>query len=270
MTKSQYLADPDVNNFINWLGPKLDVGFTYSYTFPNGTVWSCTSIFNAYEKYDWKNNSFTANDIKLNTFRRIYHYGVLTNDVEIIKCSCDLIFSWGGVENGNKQYVNNYDPVNFHDIQAELTAGILLFNQLTFDDDFPDNRIKLNSGFTKIYSLLRDDFIIYDSRVALSLCFLIGQYTMANGLNEIPGLLQFRIPTRQGNNALRQIPQFFTINNFNFSAPNGINNYQISNMRSNWILSEVLNRNPGSLFNTLPVELRLRALESALFMIGYD
>ena len=209
MTKNEYLADPNVNNFIKWLGPKLDAGFTHLYTLPNRTVWSCNSIFNAYEKYDWKNNSFTANDIKLNTFRRIYHYGVLTNDVEIIKCSCDLIFSWGGVENGNLKRVNLLSNVN----------------QLTFDDDFPDNRIKLNSGFTKIYSLLRDDFIIYDSRVALSLCFLIGQYTMANGLNEIPDLLQFRIPTRQGNNALRQIPQFFTINNFISFIINHFNNF---------------------------------------------
>jgi len=270
MTKNQYLADSNVNNFINWLGPQLDVGFAHSYTLPNETLWTCTSIYDAFLNYNWGNSNFNSTAIKLSTFKRIYDYGVLTNDVEIIKCSCDLIFSWGGVENGNRKYVNNYDPINYPDIQAELTAGILLFNQLTFDDDFPNNRIKLNSGFTKIYSLLSDDFIIYDSRVALSLCYLIGQYTMANGLNEIPDLLQFRIPTRQGNNALRQIPQFFTINNFNFPAPNGINNYQISNMRANWILSEVLNRNPGSLFNTLPVELRLRALESALFMIGYD
>jgi hypothetical protein len=270
MTKSQYLVDPDVNNFINWLGPFLDVGFTHTYTLPNGTLWSCSSIYDAFLNYNWGNNNFSTTAIKLSAIKRIYDYGVLTNDIEIIKCACDLVFSWGGVENGNSKYVNNYNPINFPNIQAELTAGILLFNQLTFDDDFPDNSIKLNSGFTKIYSLLRNDFIIYDSRVALALYYLIGKYTLANGLNDIPNLLIFRIPPRKGNIALRQIPQFLTNNGFIINGPNGANNYQISNMRANWILSEVLNRNPGSLFNTLAVELRLRALESALFMIGYD
>ena len=270
MTKSQYLADPDVNNFINWLGPFLDAGFTHSYTLPKKTKWSCTSIFDAYLNYNWGNNNFSSTAIKLNTFKKIYDYGILTNDIEIIKSSCDLIFSWGGVENGNRKYVNNYKHKIYKDIRAELAAGILLFDQLAFNDKIPNNKIRLNSGFTKVYSLLRNDFIIYDSRVALALFYLIGQYILAIGLTDIPNLLRFRIPPRKGKNAKRQIPQFLTNNSFVINGPNGVNNYQISNMRANWILSEVLNRNPGSLFNTLPVELRLRALESALFMIGYD
>ena len=46
MNRNQYLADPDVNNFINWLGPKLDVDFSHSYNLPDGTLWTCASIIN--------------------------------------------------------------------------------------------------------------------------------------------------------------------------------------------------------------------------------
>jgi len=271
MTKNIYLANPDVNNFINWLGPKLDVGFIHNYTFPNGTVWNCNSIFNAYQNYIWDNNDFASTAVELNTYKKVYNYGFEINNIDIIKCFCNLIFKWGGTVHGNKGYVNNYNPINFPDIHVELTAGALLFDQLAFDDTLPNNDIRLNAGFTKVYSLLRSDFIIYDSRVAFALCYLIGQYTIASGFLDIPNLLRFRIPPRQGNIALRQIPSFFNINGFNFQGTNSRNDYhQISNMRANWILSEVLNRNPGSRFNTLEPGLRLRALESALFMIGYD
>jgi hypothetical protein len=83
MTKSQYLVDPDVNNFINWLGPFLDVGFTHTYTLPNGTLWSCSSIYDAFLNYNWGNNNFSTTAIKLSAIKRIYDYGVLTNDIEI-------------------------------------------------------------------------------------------------------------------------------------------------------------------------------------------
>jgi hypothetical protein len=88
----------------------------------------------------------------------------------------------------------------------------------------------------------------------------------------IPNTLDLRIPPREGNNINRQIPKFLRVNNFGFKSTNmRNNNHQISNMRANWILTEVLKRNPKSQFKTkLPADLRLRALESALFMIGYD
>lgn len=50
--------------------------------------------------------------------------------------------------------------------------------------------LKMNSGFSKIYSLLVDDFIMYDSRVAAALCLLVRRFCEAKGLNEVPGSLK--------------------------------------------------------------------------------
>lgn len=39
----------------------------------------------------------------------------------------------------------------------------------------------MNSGFTKLYSLIFDKFIMYDSRVAAALAFLVMRYEAATG-----------------------------------------------------------------------------------------
>jgi hypothetical protein len=60
-------------------------------------------------------------------------------------------------------------------------------------------------------------------------------------------------------------------NRFSFQLFNDNNNYhQVSNIRASWILKEVLRVSPNSQFNQLPNDQNLRAIEAALFMIGYN
>ena len=57
--------------------------------------------------------------------------------------------------------------------------------------DIKDEIIIMNSGFTKIYSLYINDFIIYDSRVGAALCYLVKLYCIEQKQGGVPSLLKF-------------------------------------------------------------------------------
>ena len=282
MTKQQYLKSPIVKEFIDWLSIKLSNVYVHNYLIHhvnttwiannnNSVNWNCTSIFNAYQMYNWgdKYCDFNSNSAILDTLKKVGEYGLQTNNNDIISLYCIRVFDWGGVTNNNN-YVNNYQPNNgFINLLNEISCGKISLNPLVFDDNVTFPNIKLNAGFTKVYSLLIEDFIIYDSRVAKALCKLISEFlTFRNQVenNNVDPLLAFKIPKGRSDEGGNLI-----INNrFAFQLFNSNNNYhQVSNIRASWILKEVLRVSPNSPFNALPINKRLRALEAALFMIGY-
>jgi hypothetical protein len=285
MTKQQYLKMPIVKEFTEWLSLTLSNPYTHSYVinsngpannawiaYNNSQDWNCSSIFNAYEKYHWgkKYCDFNSNSAILNTLEKIGKFGLERNNNDIISMYCLNVFEWGGVK-GNDKYINNYGSNHgFVDILNEISSGINKLNPTVFNDDETFPNIKLNAGFTKVYSLLIKDFIIYDSRVAKALCKLISQFLALKnqlGNNNVDPLLALKIPRGrrdEGGNLIFD-------NRFAFQLFNDNNNYhQISNIRASWILKEVLRVSPKSQFNQLPNDQNLRALEAALFMIGYQ
>jgi hypothetical protein len=133
--------------------------------------------------------------------------------------------------------------------------------------------MRSNAGFTKIYSLLFNDFIIYDSRVAAALGMFVLRYSRHRHLPSIPVALEFCwMPGRGGglrdpSNGPWRFPKCR-------NGTSGHAQHIDSNVRANWLLAACVN---GSRFEQFvdanpyifPVK-PLRALEAALFMIGYD
>ena len=58
-------------------------------------------------------------------------------------------------------------------------------------EEFTKSDIIMNSGFTKIYSLIVQDFIIYDSRVGAALGLLIKCFCEDKQKEKIPEELRF-------------------------------------------------------------------------------
>jgi hypothetical protein len=278
MTKQQYLNTQIVLDFIEWISPKLDVTFTHNYVIHpsnvswvqyNGGIinWNCTSIYDAFLQYHWKGSDFIATSTLLNGFEASLKTAIATNNNANIDLACRNILQWGGQRVFNPNYPKIQGIPN---LSLYFTNNITVLNPNLFDDDITLVRANgidiFNAGFTKIYSLCIDNFIIYDSRVGLALCNLISQFLIANGITNIPKELQFKIPP--GSSQTRH-PNI--INGFRFGRTNSnIYNYQISNLRSSWLFEKILQVNPNSLFNTLPNAQRIRALEAAFFMIGYS
>lgn len=121
-----------------------------------------------------------------------------------------------------------------------------------------------NSGFTKIHSLIIDDFVIYDSRVAAALGMLVFMFCKDTGKTSIPVELQFAHGgSRKNPNSIndRRDPSSGV---FKFPPINSSHTvHVINNIKANWLLKKVVEKSNSNFVS-------LRQLEAALFMIGYD
>ena len=131
-----------------------------------------------------------------------------------------------------------------------------------------------NAGFTKIYSLLFENFIIYDSRVAAALGLFVVRYCTDNGLPKIPPELDFGwMPAKEEAKTSSPKLRNADAGPYEFSKASREQLHASANIRANWIFEQVLPTNAepsGEWFAKLPKAERMRALESAFFMIGYD
>ena len=124
----------------------------------------------------------------------------------------------------------------------------------------------MEAGYSKIYSLLLDDFPIYDSRVACVLTSLIRLFCRDRSLPRVPCLLQLVIPPDQqgGTNRNPSDEQHL------FEGIRGAQytKHADSNLKAAWLLGALV-KVDGSEFDSVPSERRVLALQSALFMLGY-
>jgi hypothetical protein len=136
--------------------------------------------------------------------------------------------------------------------------------------------IHMNAGFTKLYALLIDDFIIYDSRVGAALGLLGRLFAEEQGLISIPEVIAFSYGS--GKTAVNKQPSInrrdpsnekYTLENFGGDANRQTND----NIKASWLLKEIVDTTM-SRFATIPrdgiLNERLTAIQAALFMIGYD
>ena len=277
MIKEEYLNQSIILDFIEWIGKKLDSDFKHSYLINaknrewikyNNRLskWECTSIYDAYLKYSWDGSNFKLTSETLNEYEVSLRNSLKENDSKKTDQACYNILKWGG----QRVFTHNYAWVQKIDDKCEyFKKNIKALNPIDFNDDKnlvkSNNVDRFNAGFTKIYSLCIDDFIIYDSRVGIALTYLISQFLIERKLETIPSLLEFKIPP--GSSSKRHPNR---INGYHFGKTNNMHQYQIANVRASWLFARILDNNTKSEFCSLPPNQRMRALEAAFFMIGYS
>lgn len=277
MNKESFVNDASIKPFILWIGDKLDrsESFVHSYqSLRSRREWHCDSIYSAYEGYSWpfcykdpinrqtlRGETFEESERALAELSTGLRKSV--NDQNALSCQkyCIAILEWGGVlANNNNRILNFGDklPEYLRDVQRKINPAI-------FHSTGDFQEITMNAGFTKIYSLLINDFIIYDGRVGAALGLLVRRYCEQFDLPFIPPLLRFAYGKARNSNRRDPSSHRFIFPVLANSWPKHTDN----NIRANWLLKEVIETRKSK-FNLLPPSKRLRALESALFMIGYD
>ncbi len=284
MKKNTYLKNMDVVQFIEWLSANLDNGtLAHSYVNRRSGSWRCASLYDAYLQYHWPHAalprlslsggvSFTHNAHTLGVLQRQLQHALTPqlNDPAACVAAIDVM-TWGGVRAGNVRWL--------HSNQAELanllskTRDALNAND-TDHSDLNDSGLRFNAGMTKVYSLLSDSLIIYDSRVAAALGWTVTKYCQDKGMSQVPAELSFAwapAKTAPGHpDPKRRNPSVGTLK---FPSLAAGARHAGWNLKASWLLSAVL-ASPAakdSKFtqNNLPQK-QLRAIEAALFMIGYD
>jgi len=250
-SKEEYLATNDVRQFVEWLSGVVVGETEINYPHVNGT-WA--TFGDAIQAYAWpkrQNNGPAAveqNDEVLQGLRAGLRNAVGQDNADQAAW-VDSIFLWGGVAHGGN---NGWLTENQPSLRKILLETHFAISQN--DDDLNLPNLRFNSGMTKVYSLLMDDFIIYDSRVAGALAFLV--LLWADG-EEISDSLMFRCMHAVGNQTRNPDPTIFGYTNNNDYL------HAKWNMRANWVLQTALERLSGDAPG-------LRDVESGLFMMGYD
>lgn len=262
LSKKEFLADPTVNQFSNYLTQLLDgeIEFKHGYYHvKNKKQYLFNSFKDALNQYDW-NGTYIENKDKLDSFAENFRLALSKNDPTLAYNTSIKVLSWGGVLNGNKDTVygiyNNGKLINtFKQITTAFTKELIQFEELR---DIP-----MNSGFTKIYSLIIDDFIIYDSRVGAALGLLVRFFLELNNLEKVPDYLNFAYGVKKGESGFStRNPSKEKLQFERLSTNNVL--HIINNLKANWILLDAFKNQKTNTFKNL------REIESALFMIGYS
>ena len=283
MYKNEYLQSANIRNFIDWIEERLDKpnSFSHFYTMKRpATSWECHSIYSAYENYCWAftykdpfsgkkitGSSFTDNWESLSRLSVGLRRSISDLNVESCRNHCLSILEWGGVLNKNDKKINELGK----DICNYLVNAKDTFTGDMLSREYYSNQIIMNSGFTKIYSLCIDGFIIYDGRVGAALGLLVRKFCEDNALDIVPTELTFAWGKGKESSYKSSKENKRNPGNNKYIFPELSNNprrHTENNIRANWLLGEIVN-NTESSFKKLDKKVQMRALEAALFMIGY-
>lgn len=211
------------------------------------------SFFDANDEYSYSNQIEEEKFIEWNS--------TLTNkdsSEEELFVVCLEIFEWGNVLNGNvktaiKLYKTKKLKTYINWIKPLLSSKTTINKELI---DFSSSEIIWSSGWTKVYSFINNDILIYDSRVSAFLNHTLIHNRIKTDLfsNFAKNLYNFN--GAQGR--IRQVDKSFGFKN---QHPSGINGFN-ANLIASWIvqlLNEKLNLNRT-----------IRTYERAFFMLGFD
>jgi len=296
VNKSEYLNQPEVIDFLAWF-ERLDHDdnpspFNHKYeieTRGRGTTktpWACTSLYNAYEKYSWrfsytdlftdkkiKGTSYSVSKKALDDFQNRLHDSIIRNCNETCYKACNMILDWGGVlgseKKGNKKRLLELKPCltkHLSEVKSIFESNeVTLGKKYTIVENKNETQIAMNAGFTKIYSLLCTDFIIYDGRVGAALSLLVRYFLQQK--NPKPSLVPESLSFYYGQARNKNVNRNPSLDPYIFRALSNSPAVHIrNNLKANWIVSE-FSKNTASKFKDQNNP--SRCIEAALFMIGY-
>jgi hypothetical protein len=279
MTKQEYLKRPIVNNFIEWL-KKCDNDYKHSYfNRRSKKKWICKSLDDAFKRYNWsfKNSEgqtkfeFSDNENELNMLSENIKEAYKNKNIDNLFQYSSKICKWGGVLGG----------VKFGNLKTLIKNKSYLFEKYkkteivmssdTANDEKLGDIFNMNAGFTKIYSLLFDKLIIYDSRVGAALCLLVKDFCSINGISKIPNELKFGWSKAKEDkyalNPKNRNPGKVGEDEFpDFNSRHKSHIHSKSMLRASWLIEKFITSTKGK----DNVSKKMREFEAALFMIGYD
>lgn len=278
MIKYEYLEYDYIVEFCDWFSVRLEsTELAHSWKDRRtGQIVRFQHIYDAYKQYAWPFNlrlpdqpsffgrSFNENHKALTTLQTGLRDAVTRkhDDMDTL-CWSHAVLRWGGVFPGNGKWLTEHKDglADYFDIRVACLGSCA-------DDSAMNEFTRFNSGMTKIYSLLADDFIIYDTRVAAALGWVVVKYCREQGFHEVPGGLRFPCgAAKEAQDMLRPKQRNPSEGNLRFPRLQPGVEHARWNLRVSWLLSEVISKTQSA-FKKLDDP--LRALEAALFMIGYD
>ena len=274
MNRSDYLQDPEVSNFLYWVTPLVtgDRPLRHKWRSPKWGAQSFETLFDAYLQFDWpfsvdlpgeaerrRGRSFGQNAEALDLLSKTLRNSSDNGDADTFLSAALAVVEWGGVQRNKARLMTLGKSA-----LPMICEAAYQLDPERGDSERLDLVKDMNSGFSKIYSLILDGFPIYDSRVACALCALIRGYCQESGLATVPPLLSLGLPLSQGR--AQRNPSVGPLQ-FHRLWHGQRRQYAVSNLKAAWLLGPMTELGA---FAELPINQRLLAVESAMFMVGYS
>jgi hypothetical protein len=266
-----YIHSPEVQAFLDWLAPRWHVPDRLTHCVVDrrsGKERHFSSLLDACQKYEWKGRDLSQTREILGPLSQRLRRAVAQGNESATAEACKAVLSWGGVSPGNDTWVQDH--------RLDLATDLQRDRDRLLEARDLDQLARFNSGFSKIYSMLMDGLIIYDSRVGAALGDLVIRYAECKGLTQVPSALRFPWDSpkeeRSARNPKNRDPSRGGLRLTRIHRDESRARWAL---RASWLL-EALQVHPESTDSTLTalpkgsLDDRTRTLEAGLFMWGYD
>ena len=231
----------------------------------------------AFDAYYWPepDDSFSENIEILEPLKiRLRNARAAADNEDAIFSSIARMLWWGAGNKGTKLYTGNMTWLQKRIGRGTSATEILDDVEVAFDTEsfeperFSEDSFRSNAGYTKKYALMKDDFVIYDSRVAAAIGLLVVRYcdVQEPALKDLPHNLVFGRSSAAGND--NRDPSQRGLEFPDFEGDHSL--HASSNWRANIVLSRAIalleqeDRQPAWMGENDPI----RNVEAALFMLG--
>lgn len=275
MNKQQYLSTPEVNEFVCFFRQLLSGrqgSFIQNYI-PEKNQSKPFEILcfkDAFENYFWEGKNYIQSQKILNELAHKLNDSIRANNqTEALVCSLRVL-DWGGVvvRHPVRWLVNAHEDNLL--CKKLIQCRALLDSDSDEGFDLFDGNIELrsDSATTKLFSLISKNSIIYDDRVGAAMAAIARAYLIKSNATQVPETLNFM----RGGGKRNPSDKIYKFRNKKSGEL-----HAISNLKTNWILRELaISKEFTAAFNStinidsLSISEKMRMLEAALFMIGYD
>lgn len=295
MRIADFKENHQTQEFVTWFSHRIDGTAAIAFKYQPELLYSTLS--DAREAYSWPprattiptpngdlslraNSSLAENTKVLDQLRTGLRTSFANDELGqgVLADWVEAVLRWGGVysrqrDKGNAGWLDNRR--NSEDLWVTLKDAMAAFTAGKIHSGEGVSGLRSNAGLTKVYSLLLDDFIIYDSRVAGALAWLVMTWGQETG--DIPHHLRFicmqanegksveatRRKVRRPDNSM--FPQ---LQSSNIRAHQ---KHAMWNLRANHLLVAALAQAQQRQSSLATAGFRtVRDVEAALFVMGYD
>ena len=227
------VSKPTVQSFIDWVVDKeISNAFRFFYHIGHQQL-NADSIHEAARKYLWQARAIpdelvghiegfpqgpanlSSTVALLSLIKKELWDSLQQRDAQRHLKACWATLHWGGVAKGSNPLFYGFrflrdcsgSPDGLLDYHFEAHKPGGWFDPSKTDESRLLQNIRgMSAGITKIHSLLADELVIYDSRVACALAWLVERYCEASGLARVPDELLLCLPAEQPSEQFERNP----------------------------------------------------------------
>ena len=255
LNKQEYLQSHIVSSFIHWLNQPEKIAI----------------IRDQADNYDRENDHCFED-----TYHRFIEWRKYIVNAATSYRVCTEILKWGGspIVWGNQKHIDALQDE--HRLHDHLMKAKEVLNKDTISHDELKG-FRFSSGFTKIYTCLSDNFLMYDSRVSAAFCRLVLLFLIDQKRTSLPAEFVFTYGMGMGSSSNNRNPHLLDYPNY--SAYSKIKfkrlyeNTQLglhSNIKFNWIISNLAQHPQFNCWTDKGIPEKMFRLQTGLFMLGSD